>query len=145
MTSAVRRSGAAVIACATLALGCGDDNPETRITPAQESDLHTLVARARTAATAGDLDATRAALDRLDAEVRALRDSGALDDGSAAELLKISAVTKLKAARTLQPAAAAAPATTVTAPPTAGTRPAASPPAGKKPKGKAKGKGKRGG
>lgn len=141
MTGAARRSGAAVIACAALALGCGDDDPATRITPAQASDLHTLVDRGRTAAAAGDLDATRAALERLDAEVRALRDSGALDGGRAAELLKISAVTKLKAARTLRPATPAAPATSVAAPPAATT----SPPAGKKPKGKAKGKGKKGG
>jgi hypothetical protein len=136
MTGAVRRTGAAVMACATLALGCGDDDPVARITPAQESDLHTLVERGRTAATAGDLDGTRTALDRLDAAVRALRDSGALAGDRAAELLKLSAVTKLKAARTLQPAAPAP------APPAAATSPAAVPPAGQKPKAKAKGKGK---
>jgi len=136
MTGAVGRTGAAVMACATLALGCGDGDPATRITPAQESDLHTLVDRGRAAAAAGDLDGTRTALDRLDAEVRALRDSGALAGDSAAELLKISAVTKLKAARTLQPAAPAP------APPAAATSPAAAPPAGQTPRGKAKGKGK---
>ena len=141
MTGPVRRSGAAVIACATLALGCGGDDPGARITPAQASDLHTLVERGRAAAATGDLDATRAALDRLDAEVRALRGSGALDDDRAAELLKISAVTKLKAARTLPPAAPAAPATSVAAPPAA----TASPAAGQKPKGKGKAKGKKGG
>ena len=149
MTGAVRRTGAAVMACATLALGCGDDDPAARITPAQESDLHTLVDRGRAAAAAGDLDGTRTALDRLDAEVRALRDSGALAGDRAAELLKISAVTKLKAARTLQPAAPAP----VPAAPAAATSPAAVPPTGRKPtakakakgNGKAKGKGRKGG
>ena len=141
MTGPGRRSGAALLACATLALGCGDGGSGARITPAQESDLHTLVDRGRAAAAAGDLDATHVALDRFDAEVRALRGSGALDDDSAAELLKISAVTKLKAARALPPAAPA--------PPAAATRPAAAPPAGQEParqgKAKAKGKGRKGG
>ena len=139
MTGAARRFGAAVIVCATLALGCGDDARRARITPAQESDLHTLVDRGRSAAAAGDLDTTGVALQRLDAAVRALRDSGALDDERAAELLKISAVTKLKAARTLQPAAAATPPA-----PAAATSSTAPPAAGKKFKGKAKRKGKKG-
>ncbi len=128
----------AVAACAALAVGCGGEGLPQRITPAQESDLHTLVDRGRGAAAAGDLAATRAALDRLDAEVRALRDSGALDDGRAAELLKISAVTELKATRALRPAV---PSTTVAAPPAAGTTPpAAAPPARSRPKGRGKAK-----
>ena len=52
----------AVAACAALAVGCGGDGLPQRITPAQESDLHTLVDRGRAAAAAGDLAATRAAL-----------------------------------------------------------------------------------
>lgn len=140
MRSGPRRSTLlAVIACSALAIGCGGGGLGQRLTPGQESDLHTLIERGRTAAVAGDLAATHAALERLNTEVRALREKGALGDDSAAELLKISAVTELKATRTLQPAAPAAPAT-VAAPPAAATSPAASPPAGKKAKGKAKGK-----
>ncbi len=128
-------AGAVVVACAALAVGCGDDGLPQRITSGQESDLHTLVDRGRTAAAAGDLAATQAALQRLDAEVRALRERGALGADRAKELLKISAVTKLKATRTLQPAA---PAETVVAPPAQAAAPPAVAPAGKPPKGHGK-------
>ncbi len=89
-------------ACLALTAGCGGDGLPSQLTPGQRADLHTLVGQARTAAGAGDLAGTNAALARLKARVRTLRDDGALGEDRAAELLKYAAVAELKAARTVR-------------------------------------------
>ena len=97
-------------ACLALTAGCGGDGLPSQLTPGQRADLHTLVGQARTAAGAGDLAGTNAALARLKARVRTLRDDGALGKDRAAELLKYAAVAELKAARTVRaPVATPAP------------------------------------
>lgn len=101
---------AAAGACLALTAGCGGDGLPSQLTPGQRADLHTLVGQARTAAGAGDLAGTNAALQRLKARVRTLRDDGALGKDRAAELLKYAAVAELKAARTVRaPVATPAP------------------------------------
>jgi hypothetical protein len=130
-----------------LCTGCGDGGLPPQLTPGQRADLHTLVGQARTAARGGDLAGTQAALHRLDARVRQLRDDGALDGDTAGELLQHSTLAGLKARATLKPAAAGeAPATTTPPPPVAAPPP---PPAaaslGKAPKGKARGRAKKAG
>ena len=89
-------------ACLALTAGCGGDGLPSQLTPGQRADLHTLVGQARTAAGAGDLAGTNAALARLKARVRTLRDDGALGEDRAAELLKYAAVAELKAGRTVR-------------------------------------------
>jgi len=89
-------------ACLALTAGCGGDGLPRQLTPGQRADLHTLVGQARTAAGAGDLAGTNAALARLKARVRTLRDDGALGKDRAAELLKYAAVAELKASRTVR-------------------------------------------
>ena len=95
-------TAAAAGACLALTAGCGGDGLPSQLTPGQRADLHTLVGQARTAAGAGDLAGTNAALARLKARVRTLRDEGALGKDRAAELLKYAAVAELKAARTVR-------------------------------------------
>ncbi len=133
---------AGAAACLAGTAGCGSDELPPQLTPGQRADLHTLVGQARTAAGGGDLAATQTALEQLKARVRALRDSGALTDAGAAELLKHAAIAALKAQRTIAaPAAATGPA--ATPPPAPTVSPPAPPPAAEqKPKGKGKGKNK---
>ncbi len=80
--------------------GCGGGSPH--LTPVQQTDLRTLLTRARTAAQERDLPSTRAALDTFAARVRSLRDHGDLAEDRAQTLLKFSAITTLKAARTIR-------------------------------------------
>ncbi len=158
MRRALLRGAVAVSAAGGLALtaGCGGDGLPRALTPGQRADLHTLVGQARTAAGAGDLATTDAALERLKARVRTLRESGALDKAQAAELLKYAALAELKAQTTLRaaaqtppaavtpppaPAPAAEPPPAVTPPPPAAT---ARPGKAKQPKGKRRGKAKKG-
>lgn len=141
-------AAAATGACVAFTAGCGGDGLPSQLTPGQRADLHTLVDQARTAAGAGDLAATNAALARLKARVRTLRDDGALEDDRAAELLKYVAVAELKAARTVRVPVATAPAPPAPAPtPVPDPAPADDddlgeltppPPAAKGPPGKAK-------
>ncbi|MEA2193721.1 MAG: hypothetical protein QOG42_155 [Solirubrobacteraceae bacterium] len=145
MRRALCRSAAVAgaFACLALPAGCGDGGLPRQLTPGQRADLHTLVGQARAAAAAGDLGATQAALQRLAARVRTLRDDGALEKGSAAELLKHGALAELKAAHTIAPPPAAVtpppaapPAPSATAPPA--DTPALTPPATPSPAGSAR-------
>jgi hypothetical protein len=148
MRRTARRTALATgtVACLLFAAGCGDGGLPRELTPGQQADLHALVSQARTAAGAGDPAATQAALERLQARVRSLRDSGAIEADRAAALLKYSALAELKAAHTIAPpppppapaadAPAPAPAA-VTPPPAAAT---ATPRAARKAKGHGHGK-----
>ena len=152
MRRSLRRCAIALVAGGGLALaaGCGGDGLPRELTPGQRADLHTLVGQARTAAGAGDLAATNAALARLKARVRTLRESGALDGDDATELLKYAALAELKAGATIRapvapPAAPTPPPAPDPAiePPAAVTPPpaATAPGKAKKPKGDGRGKG----
>ena len=88
--------------------GCGDDTPQ--LAPIERKELHAFVDRARSAATARDLAATTAALEALQARVRALRQAGRIDRETAERLLKYSAIAQLRARSTLGSEAPAAPA-----------------------------------
>ena len=95
------RRTALAIAGALLLAGCGGSSPQ--LAPIERNELHAFVERARTAARAGDLPATHAALEALQARVRELRAAGRLDGEVAERLLKYSAVTQLRARTTLAP------------------------------------------
>ena len=86
--------------------GCGDRRPQ--LAPIERTELHRFVDRARSAARAGDLPATSAALEALQARVRELRAGGRVDRDTAEQLLKYSAVTQLRARQTLAPQPGAA-------------------------------------
>jgi hypothetical protein len=107
-TTASMRRTALAIALALVIGGCGGSRPQ--LAPIERTELHGFVDRARSAARAGDLPATNAALEALRARVRALRGAGRLDAESAARLLKYSAIAQLRARQTLPPRAAARPA-----------------------------------
>ena len=102
------RGTAFAIACALVLAGCGESDPP--LAPIDRAELHRFVDRARTAARAGDLPATNAALEALQARVRELRAAGRVDDAAAERLLKYSAVTQLRARQTLAPAGPTGPA-----------------------------------
>ena len=100
------RGTAFAIACALVLAGCGES--DRQLAPIDRSELHRFVDRARVAARAGDLPATHAALEALQARVRELRAAGRVGDETAERLLKYSAVTQLRARTTLAPAGPAA-------------------------------------
>jgi len=137
---------AGVAACLAGAAGCGSDELPPQLTTGQRADLHTLVGQARTAAGAGDLAATRTALEQFEARVRTLRDSGSLTDGGADELLKHAALAELKARRTIAATTPPPADPAATPPPVTQPAPAVTPPppvgGGAKPKAKGKGNGK---
>jgi len=147
MRRSLMRCAVAAVAAVWLSgtTGCGGNGLPHEVTPGQRADLHTLVGQARTAAGAGDLAATSAALARLKARVRMLRASGALEGAHAAELLKYAALAELKAQVTIRAQARPAPAVTPppASPPAVTPPPVATPPPGKvkKPKASPDGKG----
>lgn len=100
------RGTALAIASALVLAGCGASDPP--LAPIDRSELHRFVDRARVAAHAGDLPATHAALETLQARVRELRAAGRLGDETAERLLTYSAVTQLRARQTLAPGGPAA-------------------------------------
>ena len=100
------RGTAFVIACALGLAGCGESDPP--LAPIDRAELHRFVDRARTAARAGNLPATHAALEALQARVRELRAARRVGEATAERLLKYSAVTQLRARQTLAPAGRAA-------------------------------------
>jgi len=113
------RGTVGLIAGLLLLGGCGGSSPQ--LAPIERDELHSFVERARSAARAGDLPATDAALEALQARVRELRGAGRLQREAADRLLKYSAVTQLRARTTLGSAAPApaAPVPAAPAPPAA--------------------------
>lgn len=91
---------AVALAAALVLAGCGDSGP--RLAPIERQELHAFVERARSAATRRDLAATNAALEALQARVRALREAGRIDGEMAQRLLKYSAIAQLRARSTLR-------------------------------------------
>ena len=100
------RGTAFAIACALVLAGCGESDPT--LAPVDRTELHRFVDRARVAVRAGDLPATDAALEALQARVRELRAAGRIADATAERLLKYSAVTQLRARQMLAPGEAPA-------------------------------------
>jgi hypothetical protein len=94
-----------VLAVAALG-GCGSgDDDEPGLTDGQTRGLVAQLEAARTTASAGDLEGTRAALARFRSSVVRLRRSGALDDATA-RLLRIGAARVLERVESDNPPAA---------------------------------------
>jgi len=100
------RGTALAIACGLVLAACGESDPP--VAPIDRTELHRFVERARVAARAGDLAATHAALEALQARVRTLRAGGRVGAETAERLLRYSAVTQLRARQTLAPGGPAA-------------------------------------
>ena len=111
------RGTASVIAGVLVLGGCADSRPQ--LAPIERKELHAFVDRARSAAKTRDLAATDAALEALQARVRALREAGRIEPEAADRLLKYSAIAQLRARTSLRSEPPPAPA----------VEPAAEPPA----------------
>ena len=107
----------ALVAVGLVLGGCGDSSPQ--LAPIERRELHAVVERARSAATARDLSATNAALEALQTRVRALREAGRVDGETAEQLMKYSAIAQLRARRALRAEPATAPAAEADPPPAA--------------------------
>jgi hypothetical protein len=124
------RTGVVLLAAVALA-GCGSSGKSSsgRLTSGQRSALIQRLEDVRTAAAAGNVAATRTALDRFRSAVVHLRRTGALDDAQA-RAMRVGAGRVMSRVQSDHPAPVA-PVTTQTAP-----APAPVPPPGKSKHGK---------